>query len=220
MKTVNEVVTAVESLLANGNGAARAARVINYLERLIALDADDEKARPRIKMRVGIVFFATVGNLLKSPVTLDVRINGRLVGKVQLRKDGTRPFEPVSPWKETWIGEQVDWGDPRVLRFLRQLAKKLPPSGAEASVQSALFLAMREGNGSKKLQVLHRNQPVQMLGLPFQFPVPISASGSEPKVSEGSALGHTDVLARGAGGHRLKVFEIKKGGKGAQALAQ
>ena len=224
MNTVDEIVTTVEGLLAAGDGYDRADRVLAYLARLNALGENDEK-RPRIKMRPGMVFFATVGKLLGSTVVIDVRIHGRRVGEVSLRADGLRVFSPVSPWKdewcEKWSDEQIDWGDKRVLHFLRQREGSLPETEAEAKVQSELFMAMREGKGSKKLQELHNNQPVQMLGLPFQFPLPISASGPTPKVSKGLALGHADILARSDSGHHIKIFEIKKpGGAAAHALAQ
>lgn len=196
-------------------------RVLQYLEALTALGTAPHDPLPRIRERSGAVLFATVGKLLEATAKLDVRIDGRLVGEVRLRGKADRVFRPVNPWSATWEHCDLDWASAEVLRFLHDRMDDLPRKDAEAKVQSALFLAMRERKGSKKLDALRWNQPVQMLGMPFQFPLPISASGPSPEVAKGQALGHADILARSRAGHRIKVLELKRpGGDAPHALAQ
>mgnify|MGYP000858870798 CR=1 FL=1 len=220
--TVNEIVAVVENLLASEAGRERTEAVVQYLGRLVALQDDETKPLPGINRRGGMEFFSTTGKLLKPKATLDVRIHGRLVGEVALKENGKRIFRPVKPWKGEWPKSvDVDWADRRVLKFLAARLQDLPKKELEAKVQSALFGAMRQVKGPKKLKELRQNQPVQMLRQPFQFPLPISASGAIPEVAVAPALGHADILARGRGGHRLKVFEIKRPrGDARHALAQ
>lgn len=144
--TVDEIVANVEQLLASEEGVARSKRVLAYLEALAVLHAADEPP-PRIRMRKGTLFFATVGKLLGSRVTLDVRIRGRLVGEVQLRGPRDRRFMPANAWKQDWEKESAEWGHSSVLEYLRQRERELPKDDKEAEVQSALFTAMREKRG-------------------------------------------------------------------------
>ncbi|MFT3914882.1 MAG: hypothetical protein QM704_12445 [Anaeromyxobacteraceae bacterium] len=222
MKSVNDIVRDVETLLDDPSGAKQVAAVVEYLERLIALEDDRLEQLPGIRRRKGMLFFSTTGKLLRPKATLDVRINGRFVGDVALSDDGARTFRPAKEWRGDWPrGERIDWADPRVLGFLRARERDLPRKDLEAKVQSALFHAMRQKRGPKKLEELRHNQPVQMARQPFQFPLPIAASGATPMVAKAPALGHADILARGHAGHRIKVFEIKRrGGDARHALAQ
>jgi hypothetical protein len=210
MKTTDDVVAGVRELLESRAGQRQVARVVGYLDALNQTAEKLPNARAVIRERDGSAFFATVGNLVAKRPVLDVRIQGHLVGEVRLNGKGARMFHAARRYKEHLPEGAFEWGKPQVRAFLESFAPVQTPKITEALVQAQLFRAMAVRTGNEKCRHLMRHQPVLMLGLPFQFPMPISASGARPEVAKDDALGHADVIARFGSGHRLRVFEIKK----------
>ena len=107
-------------------------------------------------------------------------------------------------------------------RYLEAAAKKLLAgelSDRECGVEAALIQELREGR-------LPNNRPVLFplkSGVPYQFPVPITARGGV-RPATGTQAGHVDILARHGRGRtsRLRIFEVKKAdaNDAAQALEQ
>lgn len=227
MSTVDSIVGQVKSLLGTSDGNKQAARVLSYLESLHLKDDDLRAQRRRIRRRKGVEFFATVGNLQKQHVVLDARIHGRSVGTVTLTPYGQRLFKPTGKLASFAVGwGSAEWADPKVGEFLEIVRPAIEARVTEAMVQSAAFAEMALRSSKVKLVELVDHQPVLIMGLPFQFPLPVSASGKVLQVSGGkgtAALAHADVIARQGRGRatKLKVVEIKKpGGIAGGALAQ
>jgi len=224
MMTVDAIVARVRELLVTDDGRRQVERVTSYLKELDeAGDALRNQVR-RIRKRSEGTFFATVGNCRKAQLVLDVRVQGRSVGLVTLGTDGPRTFKPAkafAPQCDGWSAG-IEWRDRRVRVLLN--AAKADKKITEAMVQSELFTEMAQGSSSAKQKLLLHHQPIEMLGLPFQFPLPVKASGDELRVASGSALAHADVIARSGSGRAtcLRVFEIKKprSAEAPHALAQ
>jgi hypothetical protein len=85
--------------------------------------------------------------------------------------------------------------------------------GLEAEIEAALLVEVAKESSKSKPKPLLWHQPVKLAGLPFQFPLPLSARGN-PKVPGGNSAGHADVIAkaRTAGKERVRIFELKKKG--------
>jgi hypothetical protein len=214
-RTVDEIVAEVRRLLANTSaetggmersGSDQLDRIVGYLELLHSREVDLRKRVLRIHKRKDTTLFATVGNLKRPELILDVRIDGRNSGHVTIPAVGPRPFRPDSSfpapnWKET----TSEWGGSEVKAFLQAVRGSLGVKVTEAMVQSAAFASFASSS-----EPYRGMQPVHMFGLPFQFPLPIRGSETgSVAVARKNALGHADVLLR-AGNSRLAVLEIKK----------
>jgi hypothetical protein len=97
-----------------------------------------------------------------------------------------------------------EWSSPAVAKYIKgaeavAAQRKVRP---EAKVESALILKMKRPGCEWRGE----QQPVCLAGLPFQLPLPVSASRADPVLGDG----HIDVLGRlGRGGKGLRVYELK-----------
>ncbi len=154
---------------------------------------------------------------------MSVRVHGCECGTVTVDAVGKRTFAPSHPRLFEHCGydkvQGLEWGDPAVADFVKACVdaidrNEVKTGRPEARVESDLIFRMKsESRGPWGFQ-----QPVCLAGMPLQIPLPITASGSEPK----RGPGHIDVLARlGRGGKGLRVYEAKApSARGESALNQ
>jgi hypothetical protein len=210
--TVNQIVEKVRADLKVGEGKRQLDRVLRYLEGIIAREEELDLAVKAANERPGTAFFATTGNALSPRPIVAVRIHGRQVGTIEFMGPKERVFRPTRALASDlkgWNGDE--WGHSSVRRFLARVRVDASINEVkEALVQSAIFRDLAEAASAKKQESLLRHQPVLLNGLPYQFPLPITASGEEPRVAKGIKLGYADVLARQGNGSRLRVFELKR----------
>lgn len=208
-ETVSEIVEEVTALLKSPAGQAKIQQLNGHHDR-VAQDREvilQEIRRVRRAARRGpteVGFYGSVGALTRGEVTIDVRIAGTSCGTIALvpgkeeRRFTARNFGDLScNWEDAAVLEYLEHAQPRVRR------------SREASVEAALLVEMSKTEGATKPTPLLRHQPVKLVKLlPFQFPLPISAR-EDVKIALGNRPGYADVLARGPGGRKLRVFEVK-----------
>jgi hypothetical protein len=106
-----------------------------------------------------------------------------------------------------------DWRSAEASEFRRRFREALPPAKlrrGEKQIEAAIIREML-GDSTKFSGTLKDISPVQFVGCPFQFPVPMSANEGYPEGKKGNM----DILARRGRGaaNRLSVWELKAPGK-------
>jgi hypothetical protein len=129
----------------------------------------------------------------------------------------------VSPETST----RFAWDSPEGLKFRKHFktltAGSASPRGPrEHFLESMIIREMRMKTNAKFDKVLSQIQPVLLYGiLPFQVPLPFSASTGIPQISDRG--GNMDILARRKGKDgkvRLSVWELKRPGAIDHAVTQ
>lgn len=226
--TVDEIVRQVRGSVTD--------KKLDQLDRIAKrmLDAQDEvRAFLRtIRRRRDMMFYVNTSSIEKRSLRLSVRIHGVECGEVRLSGSSARPFKPTNhegPFAACWDGdgsEALPWADPAVRRYLEKAAVTAQDgalASRESAVQAALIRSMKENGEAWRNQALVKYPAGRGVGVPYQFPIPITAREGVASVG-GSHSGHADLLTRkGRGRHtRLRVLEIKGPGAGdvAQSLVQ
>jgi hypothetical protein len=208
--TVSTIVADVERLLETPRGRKKVEQLKGHLDRVHASHDLLREQVARLGKRSGIAFYSRVGALKSDRLQVDVRIDGMSCGEVELVPGrDERLFVPRN-WKISFGGKRRDWKHPQVGEYLKKARSLVQGRLREATVESALLVEMSKRRSKGKPVPLLWHQPVRLAGLPFQFPLPISARG-ELQLPEGNTAGHADIVARaGHGGRtRLRVFEVK-----------
>jgi hypothetical protein len=214
-KTASEITSEVEVLLGSRRGQEKIEQLNAHFERVARESGDMKGQVARLGDRMDIRFYASIGKLQLTPLKIDVRIAGRSCGEITLRPGRPeRWFIPRTP-NSLCPKAGLDWGKPQVGKYLAErresIEKEMQTHWREAVVESALIVGMAERASRDKLGPLLRQQPVQLLGLPFQFPVPVVARARERAVAQGNRAGHIDLVARSARrGQLVRVFEVKQ----------
>lgn len=210
--TADELFKRVESLLRSEQGAKKlkqlnqlVVRVVNSLPTLHELRA---RLRQRASMRLYVNLSSARELASRGSVRLSVRVHGIECGTVTVAVNGRRSFAPSNCGLFGGCGfddaARQEWSSPAVAEYIKA-AENIAARGKgrpEAEVESALIFKMKQPGGEWRGE----QQPVCLAGLPFQLPLPVSASGADLKVGNG----HIDVLARlGRGGRGLRVYKLK-----------
>lgn len=208
--TVSTIIVDVERLLETPRGRKKVEQLKGHLDRVHASHDLLREQVARFGKRSGIAFYSRVGALKSDRLQVDVRIDGMSCGEVELvpgREE--RLFVPKN-WEISFGGERRDWKHPQVREYLKKARGLVQRRLREATVESALLVEMSKRSSKGKPVPLLWHQPIRLAGLPFQFPLPISARG-ELQLPDGNSAGHADIVARaGHGGRtRLRVFEVK-----------
>jgi hypothetical protein len=169
-----------------------------------------------IRERPTATFYVNTSSIKSSSaVKLSVRVSGVECGWVALSKrKKDRKFTPrnVTHFAECWESRvrSLPWEHGAVQRYLTAadcVAKKRDLLHRERGVEAALIQEL------KGKRILPNHKPIIFPvknGVPYQFPVPITARGGVRR-SRGNQAGHVDVLARhGRGRPRLRILEVKK----------
>jgi hypothetical protein len=205
--TVNSIASRVAELLGSTDGRRRADNLTDHFERLVSMKEALSAQVRRLGKRPDAAFYLSVGNVRNGSLVVDVRIAGESCGRIQLGAAHSRYFEPRNHevlWRANPV--RLEWRDRRVRRYLEEAAERIKAKSREATVESAFLVELAVSRGAKQ-PILRRHQPVRLGGLPFQFPLPVSACRGVT-LPKGVGAGHADVLARGARG--LRVIEVKK----------
>lgn len=205
-KTVDEIVDQVEAILRSEPGEAKVAQLNGLVKHAVHnVDAIHE-LKGRLYQRPGMQLYinASTAKDVAGRAPLSVRVHGVECGTVRVTADGKRAFTAENRRLFGTCGfddaDEQEWSSSLVTKYIRAAAAhvKVRP---EARVESELIWKMK-GSGEE----WREQQPVCLAELPFQVPLPISASGTEPKLGRG----HIDVLARlGRGGKGLRIYEVK-----------
>lgn len=179
-----------------------------------------------LRARTTARFYTSESQISRSTVTLSVRIGGVQCGTLVLKSAGDRVFRPMNAKRfglsPDLLKSGAQWGNRRVRGLLQSAADNVFPTAAgdvsvaerESMIEAELLKAVQKRRSQDRPACLRLYQPVLYPlkgGLPFQFPLPISARNRPPRLAVGSASGHVDVLARKGSGKCLRVFEVKCG---------
>jgi hypothetical protein len=208
--TVDSLVAAVNQLLESPEGRRRVESITSHFGRLRRDEGLLKRQVSRLRRRPGAAFYATVGGSRSDRLRIDVRVFGEACGVLTLDATRTRFFVPKNHLK-LWQGNphRLEWADHRVRHYLNSVAATIQAKSREATVESAFLELARRKRGGEAKGSLAGYQPVLLAGLPFQFPLPISARSGVRLTRGSGAAGHMDVVLRGPGG-RLMVIEVKK----------
>jgi len=170
-----------------------------------------------IRGRSTATFYVNTSKLkrLSDGVTLSVRVSGVECGEVMLTKHRReRMFTPKhikQHFTGCWTSKTpLPWEHPEVRHYLQHASAKALEgdlADRECGVEAALIQELRDGNLCHNAPILFPTKS----GVPYQFPVPITARGCV-QAAGGRHAGHIDILARHGRGRtsRLRVLEVKK----------
>ena len=215
-QTVDDVVRQVRDALT----PEKVAQLDEIAGRMVDGEAQFRAFLHAIRGRSTATFYVNTSKLKQSSngVTLSVRVSGVECGEVMLTKRRReRMFAPkhieqhfTGCW--TTSKTRLPWEHPEVRRYLQRASEMATAlegdlADRECGVEAALIQELRDGN-------LRHNAPILFptkSGVPYQFPVPITARGGV-RAAGGRHAGHIDILARHGKGRtsRLRVLEVKK----------
>ena len=222
-RTVDDIVrnvreTVTEEKLAQLDAVAR---------KLVDAENDMTNFLRAIRSREGTMFYMNTSGVKANSATLslDVRVHGRNCGQVIWKGDEDRTFKPknlrglFSGCGGEELGYGLPWADSRVAAYLKKAVEKAERDGCpvnEASVQAGMIRSLchdREQWSDQVLVTYPATSRQTTRGVPYQFPVPVSARGGITAPT-GRGAGYTDLMTRkGRGqGSRLRVMELKAPG--------
>ena len=159
-------------------------------------------------------------------MTFSLRFKGQEVGELHVGKGGevrlkvsAKQASDNAEYFKVLVGDRnaaSDWSwarDKQAKQFRRLFADayrsqsgERVPKQPEHQVESLILEEMQKTTKTNKFNgTLWGIQPILVAGCPFQFPLPIAASGGTPRRGNGNI----DILAR-TGRASLAVWEIKK----------
>ncbi|MDD5006961.1 MAG: hypothetical protein PHU49_01455 [Syntrophorhabdaceae bacterium] len=154
------------------------------------------------------------------PIEFSIRFCGQEVAVLRVKRDeaslkinqnkektNKRDFKCLTKAGEyPWVGN-----DAKEFRehFKKLSSDECKPRVPEHRVESSIIKEMSKKSSKKFSGKLSKIQPVLLEKMPFQFPLPISASSGDPTATRGNI----DILARRIGEDnrlRISVWELKK----------
>ncbi len=216
--SLTETVDDVLSRVRNALTGEKLRQLDDIASRIVKAEEEFRGFLRAIRKRPTATFYVNISKLnrLDRGATLSVRVSGVECGEVHLSKRRSeRTFTPKHTedhFAGCWTARtrRLPWRDAFVRRYLEAAAKQVLSGDLmhrECGVEAALIRELREGR-------LRYNKPVlfpSKSGVPYQFPVPITAR-DEIRPAMGKHAGHVDVLARHGRGRtsRLRIFEVKR----------
>lgn len=198
-------------------------RIFNWIKSIEENKDKFIKARKTFQGCKPLMVYTNISTVGKgNQIKFYLRFHGQNVAEIRVKNNvpylivnkeiaSRNYFKMNQEFKKQWKSKEATTFRKKFLSLEKTPKECAKIHSLEHQVETNLIQGMKcVGKKSGQKGEILNYRPVLLFELPFQMPMPISGSSSEPKYSNG----HIDILARtGKGkGVKLSVWELKKHG--------